>query len=173
MNLSSLNSLSDQVSSIPQATPVHKKLSLTDHKEYVLGVIKKWCFQTKEHLDSENFHLVEDIDFGLKIDLDHNNGVTMSMKCKWGNLVSLEKSDRKIHVSNYNKHFKSRGCFHIRSLKTVVRDLTTVQQQASTLTMSLSSNHLRASSTKATVISPTALPISSLSGPPLNQINLH
>jgi hypothetical protein len=165
MNLSSLNSLSDPASSIPQAKAVHKKLSLFDHKEHVLRLIKKWCFENKEHFDIQDFDLVEDVDFTLNIDFDQNNDVIANMKCKCGKLISLGKNDSKIQVSNYYKHVQSKGCLHIRSMKKVAKDLTAVEQQSSTPIVSLSSGQPRALPTEATVVSPTAGPISSHIGP--------
>ena len=105
INLSSPNLLSDPAPTVPQATPVHKKLSLSDHEEHVLRLIKKWCFENKEHFDIDNFDLVKDVDFKLNIYLDQNNDVTCSIKCKCGKLISLRKNDSKIQVSNYYKHW--------------------------------------------------------------------
>ena len=136
---------------------MHKKLSVSDHKECVVRLIKNSCFENKEHFELESFDLVENVDYTLNIDLDQNNNVTASMKCKCDKSISSGKNYRKIQVSNYYRHLQSAGCFHINSMKKALRYVTAVQQQSSTSIVSLSSNQAPASSIEA--------PISSLARP--------
>ena len=168
VNLSTVNSLSDPTPNVSRATPVHKKLSISDHKEYVVRLIKNWCSENKEHFELESFDLVENVDYTLNIELDQNNDVTASMKCKCGKSISLGKNDRKIQVSNYYKHLQSTGCFHMKSMKKALRHVTAVQQQqSSTLIVPLSSNQAPASSMETTVVSSIEAPISSHADPPV------
>lgn len=165
MNLSSLDSSTDTAPSITQTIPVHKTLSLSDHKEHVLRLIKKWCFENQEHFEIKGFNLVENVDFTLNINFDQNNDVIANMKCSCGKLILLGKNDHKIQVSNFYKHVQSTGCLHIKSMKKTARDLETVQQQSSAPIVTLSSYQPHASPIEATAVSPTTTPISSHGGP--------
>jgi hypothetical protein len=100
-----------------------KKLSLSEHKEYVLKLIKRWCSENRENLNLYNFNLEENVDFTLNIDLDKNQDVNASIKCKCSKLISLAKNDSKIQVSNYYKHLLSKGCDHMRDLKKAAKVL--------------------------------------------------
>jgi hypothetical protein len=93
-----------------------KKLSLSEHKEYVLKLMKRWCSESKENLNLDNFNLEENVDFTLNIDLDKNYDVTASIKCQCGKLISLAKNDSKIQISNYYRHLQSKGCDHMRDI---------------------------------------------------------
>lgn len=138
----SSNSNSSFISSLQsteESTTSRKKISLSEHKEYVLRLIAKWCLDNKENFDLENFNLQENIDFTLNINLDENNDEAASIKCKCGKLISLAKNNSKIQVSNYYKHLQSKACDHLKNIKKAAKDSKSTQQQLSS-SIELTSN---------------------------------
>ena len=112
-----------------QTKTVSKELPVSEHKEYVLRLIGKWCSENKENLNLEFFNLEENVDFTLNIDLDMDNNVTATIKCKCKKLISLGKNDTKVQVSNYYKHLQSKGCDHMNNIRKAARDSKSSQQQ--------------------------------------------
>lgn len=159
------SSFMSSLQSTEESTTTHKKLSLSEHKQYVLKFIKKWCADNKENFGLENFNLEENDDFTLNINLDQNSDEAASIKCKCGKSISLAKNNSKIQVSNYYKHLLSKGCDHIKNIKKAAKDSRSTQEQASR-TMELTSNvPISSSSTHQQLnevddVSPTSMPTS-------------
>ena len=124
-NSLSMYSLVPSAPAIIQAPSVSNTcgLSLAEHKADVLKLIRKWCLDNKENFDIEHFDLEENVDFILNIDFDENIDVRASIRHKCNKLMSLDKNDNKIQVSNYYKHLKSNGCDHMKNVKKVAGEL--------------------------------------------------
>ncbi|CAF2007723.1 unnamed protein product [Rotaria magnacalcarata] len=157
----SLTCNSSSVSSLPTTRTEPNRLSLSEHKEYVLKFIKRWCSENKENFGLENFDLTENVDFIFNIEFDENSDVKASIKCKCSKLVLLGKNDNKIQVSNYYKHLQSTACDHMKQIKDVERNLKSIQQQqqqqssiAGTLT---SAPQSQTSLIQVPTVSPTAI----------------
>ncbi|CAF2167134.1 unnamed protein product [Rotaria magnacalcarata] len=132
----SFNFNPSSISSLPTTIatrPLPNRLSLSEHKEYVLKFINKWCLENKENFELENFDLEENVDFIVNIELDENSDVRASIKCKCNKLILLGKNDNKIQVSNYYKHLQSIACDHMKQIKNAARNLKSIQQQQSSI----------------------------------------
>ncbi|CAF2064635.1 unnamed protein product [Rotaria magnacalcarata] len=132
----SFNFNPSSISSLPTTIatrPLPNRLSLSEHKEYVLKFINKWCLENKENFELENFDLEENVDFIVNIELDENSDVRASIKCKCNKLILLGKNDNKIQVSNYYKHLQSIACDHMQQIKNAARNLKSIQQQQSSI----------------------------------------
>ena len=124
-NSSSITSLPNTV----EKRTVPNTLSLSEHKQYAVQFIKRWCAENKKHFGLEDFDLEENIDFILNIELDKNSDVMATIKCKCNKIISLGNNENKIQLSNYYKHLQSVTCDHMRHLKNVQRQIQSTQEQ--------------------------------------------
>ncbi|CAF1534019.1 unnamed protein product [Adineta steineri] len=112
-----------------QTTTKPTSLSISEHKEYIVRFINKWCCDNKENVGIEAFNLAQDVDYTINIDGDQISDINASIKCKCGRLIMLGKNNNKIQVSNYYKHLLSIACDHMKKIKQAANDNRSKQQQ--------------------------------------------
>lgn len=104
-------------------------MSLFDHEQHVVRLIRKWCDENKEKFNLEAIDLREGIDFNLNLGFDENSIISGSIKCKCGKSILLARNEDKIQASNYYKHLQSTSCTLIKALKNSNDDLDESSQQ--------------------------------------------
>jgi hypothetical protein len=91
--------------------------SISEHRKYVLNLLKQWSFNHKNDFNLDSFDLKEGKDFMLYVKQNHNNDVEASIKCNCGRLIVLSMKKGTIQLSNYQKHLYTAACTHMNSLK--------------------------------------------------------
>jgi hypothetical protein len=100
--------------SLSHASP---STSISEHRKYLLNLLKQWCFNHKNDFNLDSFDLNEGKDFILYVIHNHNNDLEPSIKCNCGRLIVLTVKNGKIQLSNYQKHLRTATCTHMNSLK--------------------------------------------------------
>ncbi|CAF1396144.1 unnamed protein product, partial [Didymodactylos carnosus] len=93
--------------SVPPLPP--PTMTIHEHKDFKLKLIKQWCLDNKENAGLDDFQLRGGEDFTLKLH-DNHNILEAAITCKCGSNFSLTKKDNKFQLSNFYKHIKKLNC---------------------------------------------------------------
>ncbi|UJR18385.1 hypothetical protein I4U23_005289 [Adineta vaga] len=84
---------------IPQETTstpssyVPSSISISEHRKYLLNLLKHWCSNHKNEFNLETFDLKDGKDFMLYVKRGANDVIEASIKCNCGRLIILTKKD--------------------------------------------------------------------------------
>ena len=93
--------------------------SITDHRRYLLNLLKQCCSIHKEDFSMDTLDLREGRDFNLNLSFDQNGDVESSVKCKCNCVIKLTSKNGKIQLCNFQKHLRMTNCSHVKSLQTI------------------------------------------------------
>ncbi|CAF1537165.1 unnamed protein product, partial [Didymodactylos carnosus] len=93
--------------SVPPLPP--PTMTIHEHKDFKLKLIKQWCLDNKENAGLDDFQLRGGEDFTLKLH-DNHNILEAAITCKCGSNFSLTKKDNKFQLSNFYEHIKKLNC---------------------------------------------------------------
>ena len=92
------------------------KMSIDEHKKYVLEKITEWCNNNKENLLLQDFDLKENEHFILKI-THGNTDLEGLIRCKCGVKTTLPTKDGRFVLSNFYKHIQTVKCSMMKIIR--------------------------------------------------------
>ena len=92
------------------------KMSIDEHKKYVLEKITEWCNNNKENLLLQDFDLKENEHFILKI-THGNTDLEGLIRCKCGVTTTLPTKDGRFVLSNFYKHIQTVKCSMMKIIR--------------------------------------------------------
>ena len=95
----------------------HTSSSIVEHRKYFLDRLKRWCGDHQHELSIDNFDLQDGEDFDLQITSGLNGDVEAYVRCKCDRRVNLSIKERKIQLSNFQKHLRATNCSHVRAIQ--------------------------------------------------------
>ena len=91
--------------------------SIFEHRKYFLDRLKRWCCDHQNDFSIDNFDLQDGEDFDLNVSLGSNGDVEAYVRCKCESRVNLSIKERKIQLSNFQKHLRATNCSHVRAMQ--------------------------------------------------------
>ena len=114
----------DDVSPPPMTAPTallksDGTMTITDHRRYLLHLLKQWCSSRKDDLSVAILDLKEGKDFNLNVSYDQNGDLQSNIKCKCNRSITLTIKNGRIQLCNFQKHLRKTNCSHMKSLQTI------------------------------------------------------
>ncbi|CAF1509223.1 unnamed protein product, partial [Rotaria sp. Silwood1] len=120
---STTTNTSTEINVVEPLPPSTSQLSIDDHKQYLLNLLKQWFLHQKENLKLDKLDFTDGIDFHLNV-LNNNNNINATIVCNCGILIKLPSKDGKIQLSNYYKHLRDSKCLHMKEKRKKNKQIT-------------------------------------------------
>ena len=118
--ISSANDASPPIQTIPTSSVrSDSPMTITDHRRYVLNLLKQWCSNHADELSLSTLDLKEGKDFNLYVSFDEDDDLQSSVKCKCNRSITLTIKNGRIQLCNFQKHLRTTNCAHIKSLQKI------------------------------------------------------